>query len=77
MDHSLEDMTDRLPPLLIEARNMLHLHDRAGAVGILVEGGFVRCCRERWNDAISDLLESVEAMKAAESGGTAGAKTRG
>jgi len=63
MDHSLEDITDHLHPLLIEAHNMLHLHDRAGAVGILVEAGFVRCCRERWNDAISDLLESVESIE--------------
>jgi hypothetical protein len=33
--------------------------------------------RERWDAAISNSMESVEAKKTAESGGTAGAKTRG
>ncbi|MGD0634479.1 MAG: hypothetical protein ABSA13_09415 [Beijerinckiaceae bacterium] len=65
MDERLQAMTEGLGPLLIEARNLMHLQERAIASGIRIDSSFVRCRIDGWDHAISGVRETFASLGAA------------
>lgn len=72
MDEQLQAITEGLGPLLIEARNLMHLQERAIASGIRIDSNFVRCRIDGWDLAISGVRESFASLGAPPS--SAGAR---
>ena len=60
MDERLEALTRELGPLLTEARNMMHLQERALASGIKIGSDFVRGRIGGWDETIAGFRKSLD-----------------
>ena len=72
MDEHIDAVTDHLRPLLLEARNLMHLQDRAIASGIRIDSTFVRRRLDGWDDAICAAREVFAGLLTAKDLDSAG-----
>ncbi len=71
VDEQIKTVTDHLRPLLLEARNLMHLQDRAIASGIRIDSTFVRCRIDGWDHAIGAAHEQLARLVTPDAGGAA------
>lgn len=77
MDEQIDAVTDHLRPLLLEARNLMNLQDRAIASGIRIDNSFVRQRVDGWDEAILAARETFAGLLTAKIPDAAGLPQNG